>query len=195
MTDVVLETGRLRLRRFNSGDAASIFQLHNDPLVMRYINGGIPASREEIDAETLPLFMRDRADLLPGFWAAEDRESRRFLGWLSLRPEAANPLYLSLGYRFHQSVWGRGYATEGARALLALGFGDYGVQRVQATTYQDNLASRRVLEKLGMRCVRRFRYTQEELRNQDTATGSTELWDGVDLEYVLNRADASFDDR
>lgn len=61
---------------------------------------------------------------------------------------------------------------------------------VTATTYSENTASIRVMEKLGMRLKRRFRYSPEELAQQDTGGAAPgELWDGDDLEYVLEQAD------
>jgi RimJ/RimL family protein N-acetyltransferase len=62
----------------------------------------------------------------------------------------------SVGWRFRKASWGRGYATEAARALLDRGFRELGVRRVTATTMTVNVASRRVMEKLGMRFVRTF---------------------------------------
>jgi RimJ/RimL family protein N-acetyltransferase len=72
------------------------------------------------------------------------------LGWLSFQPAEGTPGEVNLGYRFRRDAWGKGYATEGARALVRKGSSELGVQRVVATTYEENLASRRVMEKLGM---------------------------------------------
>src|SRR5947209_11586627 len=103
---------------------------------------------------------------------------------------ASDPNDVALGYRLRRAVWGQGYATEGARALIRKGFTELGVQRVFATTYQDNFASRRVMEKAGLRLVRTYRMTVAEL----LATGtfhitSEDLWDGDDVEYALLKAD------
>src|SRR5947209_20105481 len=103
---------------------------------------------------------------------------------------ASDPNDVALGYRLRRAVWGQGYATEGARALIRKGFTELGVQRVFATTYQDNLASRRVMEKAGLKLVRTYRITLADL----LATGtfhitSEDLWDGDDVEYALLKAD------
>ena len=63
---------------------------------------------------------------------------------------------MELGYRLKASAWGRGYATEGARALVRKGFDELGVRRVWAETMAVNRASRRVMEKVGLRYVRTF---------------------------------------
>ena len=113
------------------------------------------------------------------------------MGWFSFRSkDAASPNDVALGFRLRRAVWGQGYATEGARALIRMGFTELGVQRVSATTYQDNLASRRVMEKAGLRLVRTYRITLADL----LATGtfhvpSEDLWDGDDVEYALLKAD------
>src|SRR5205823_5899186 len=59
-----------------------------------------------------------------------------------------------LGYRLRKSSWGKGYATEGSRALIRKGFTDLGVRRVYACAMAVNPASRRVMEKSGLRYVR-----------------------------------------
>jgi RimJ/RimL family protein N-acetyltransferase len=97
---------------------------------------------------------------------------------------------LDLGYRLRSSAWNRGYATEGARALIRKCLTDLGARRVLANTYQDNHASRRVMEKAGMRLIRTFRYTPEDIlagRTNHVTTG--DLWDGDDVEYAILRTD------
>ena len=74
--------------------------------------------------------------------------------------------------------------------MIDKGFPELGVQRVVATTYEENVASRRVMEKLGMVFKRAFRLTLDDIESSDTShTTSVEVWDGDDVEYVLERAD------
>ena len=188
-----LETERLVLRRFVEADLDHLYALDNDPEVMRYINGGTPTPRAIVERDILPVFMR-YDDRRPGFgfWAAVNRQAAggEWLGWFSLRPSEQAPDQVALGYRLRRAAWGRGYATEGARALIDVGFCEWGVRRVVATTYQDNLASRRVMEKLGMRLLRRFRITAEEIGQSDSYHAeSAEVWDGDDVEYAIERAE------
>src|SRR5207302_7574479 len=167
---VFLETERLVLRRFNEADVDHLVDLDSDPEVMRFLTGGTPTPREVIQNDILPAFLRSY-ERFPGFgvWAATEKASGEFLGWFSFRPkDAASPDNVALGYRLRQAVWGRGYATEGSRALIRKGFTELGVQRVFATTYQDNLASRRVMEKAGLTLVRTFRLSPTDLLAQDT---------------------------
>lgn len=156
--EVFLETERLVLRRFTMDDEELLMQLDNGPDVMLYINAGAPVPREEIVDETLPAFLSyyDRFAGY-GFWAAIEKQSGRFLGWFHFRPgDGAGPLEPELGYRLHRFAWNQGYATEGSRALIDKGFGEFGVERVYAETMAVHSGSWRVMEKAGMRHVRSF---------------------------------------
>jgi len=153
-----LETGRLRLRWFTAADLDDVYALHSDPAVMRYL--GRPATREDVRDTTLPRWFNlyDRHPGL-GYFAAIEKQSGMFLGWFLFRPplvEQPVPGEVELGYRLHEAVWGRGFATEGSIALVEKGFTELGVQRVVATTMTVNRGSRRVLEKAGLRYVRTF---------------------------------------
>lgn len=182
----LLETQRLRLRQFTPADAAHLYHLDNDPEVMRYINGGTPTPRSVIENEILPGFCR--YDRHFGVWAAEARETGELLGWFSLRPTPDSQTEAALGYRLNRAAWGNGYATEGVQALIDLGFSTWGLQRIVATTYEENRASRRVMEKAGMRLVRCFRLTPSDIQNADTFhTESVEVWDGDDVEYAIEK--------
>jgi len=187
---ILLTTDRLILRRFTEADAEPLYQLDNDPEVMRWINGGTPTPREVIEDDMLPGFCRyDEANPAYGFWAAIERRSGAFVGWLCYRRSGERLDEAILGYRFVRSFWGRGYATEGARALLRLGFVELGVRRVVASTYEHNAASRRVMEKLGMALVRCFRITPQDMMDSDTShSTSLEVWDGDEVEYAITRA-------
>jgi RimJ/RimL family protein N-acetyltransferase len=155
---VFLETDRLVLRRFTMADAASLVSLDADPDVMRFVTGGIPTSLEEIENEFLPAFLGyyQRYEGF-GFWAAIEKATGEFLGWFHFRPHAdAAPGEVELGYRLRKSAWGKGYATEGSRALIRKGFTEFGVRRVVAEAMAVNQASRRVMEKAGLSLVRTF---------------------------------------
>jgi RimJ/RimL family protein N-acetyltransferase len=192
MMQLFLETGRLILREFTADDADYLYDLDSDPEVMRFLTGGIPTSREVIQHTILPAFLRSYEPLVGfGVWAAIEKASGDFVGWFSFRPpEDGDPDNIGIGYRLRRAVWGKGYATEGVRSLIYKGFTELGVQRVFATTYQDNLASRRVMEKAGLRFVRSYRLTPEDLLAVDTFDGSSQdVWDGDDVEYALLKAD------
>jgi RimJ/RimL family protein N-acetyltransferase len=126
---IFLETERLVLRQFTEDDVDSLVELDGDPDVMRFINGGRPTPRQEIENDVLPTFL-DYYERFPGygFWAAVEKSAGRFVGWFHFRPaERAHPDEIELGYRLRKSAWGKGYATEGSRALIQKGFAELGV--------------------------------------------------------------------
>jgi RimJ/RimL family protein N-acetyltransferase len=167
------------LRQMTAADLDWLVRLHGDRRVMRYIDDGEPVPRAEIVARTLPCMLRDYDELPDGLghFAAVELATRKPLGWLALRPPSSVGLcppavtalcppastglgaaagVAELGYRILPEVWGRGYATEGARALIRHAFTDLGLTIVVATTMTMNVASRRVLEKAGLSLVRTF---------------------------------------
>ena len=159
MTDVFVETERLILRRLTDADVDNLTDLDSDPEVMFFINGGRPTPRDEIERDILPaLLSYYERDAGFGFWAAVERESGTFIGWFHLRPppEGGSPDEPELGYRLKRSAWGRGYATEGSRALIDKAFRELGARRVFAQTMAVNGASRRVMEKAGLAFARAF---------------------------------------
>jgi RimJ/RimL family protein N-acetyltransferase len=179
---VFLETERLALRRFTTADVDNLVSLDADPDVMRFVNGGKPTSREEIENKFLPAFLGYYQRYQEyGFWAAIERSTAEFLGWFHFRPrDPTAPEQAELGYRLRKSAWGKGYATEGSRALIRQGFTESGVQIVTAEAMAVNVASRRVMEKAGLTLVRTFH------QRRPGAAGSDEL---EVVEYALRKAD------
>jgi RimJ/RimL family protein N-acetyltransferase len=158
---IVLKTPRLVLRQFTEDDVDNLFNLNSDPEVMRYLTGGRPTPRDQIRDEIIPfhLGVYDRLDRL-GTWAAESTATGEFLGWFHFRPghDSDDITNIELGYRLRRSSWNKGYATEGSRALVSVGFTDLDVERVFALTMAINTGSRRVLEKCGLTLVRTIPY-------------------------------------
>jgi RimJ/RimL family protein N-acetyltransferase len=179
---VFLETERLVLRRFTGDDIDHLVELDSDPEVMRFINGGRPTPRDEIENDVLPGFLGYYERYAGyGFWAAVERSTGRFIGWFHFRPaKDAPPDEVELGYRLRRSAWHKGFATEGSRALIDNGFAELGVQRVVAFTMVVNVASRRVMEKAGLRFVRVFHQPWP-----DYIEGEEE----GDVEYALLRSE------
>jgi RimJ/RimL family protein N-acetyltransferase len=179
--EIFLETQRLALRRFTAEDVDILIELDSDPEVMRFITGGRPSSREEIETLIMPAFLGyDERFRGLGFWAAVEKSTGRFIGWFHLRPAEGAADDVELGYRLRRSVWGKGYATEGSRALIDKAFAEYGARRVFASTMVVNVASRRVMEKSGLRFVRIFHQPWP-----DRIEGEEE----GDVEYALLRSE------
>jgi RimJ/RimL family protein N-acetyltransferase len=177
---VILQTQRLTLRQFTEDDVDNLFDLNSDPEVMRYLTGGKPTPRAVLQDSVIPfhLAVYQRLDRL-GTWAAESTATGEFLGWFHFRPGPDEDVTnIDLGYRLRRSAWNLGYATEGSRSLIDMGFADLGVERVFAHTMTVNAASRRVLEKCGLRLVRTTPY-----EGSDPIEGSEE----GEVEYALTK--------
>jgi RimJ/RimL family protein N-acetyltransferase len=177
-----LETERLTLRRFTMDDLDNLVALDGDPEVMHFITGGRTTSREELETDFLPAFLTyyERFDGY-GFWAAIEKPTGDFLGWFHFRPPPDAPAdEPELGYRLRKTAWGKGYATEGSRALIHKGFTEFGVRRVTASTMSVNTASRGVMEKSGLSFVRTFFQDWP-----DVIEGA----EHGDVEYALTRED------
>ncbi|HQR24832.1 MAG TPA: GNAT family N-acetyltransferase [Steroidobacteraceae bacterium] len=165
---IVLETARLRLRRFTKDDVDHLVTLDSDPEVMRYVTYGAPTPRSTYEDVILPRWFQiyEQTPLL-GYWAAESTADGSFVGWFHLRPDRFDADEQELGYRFARSAWGRGYATEGSRAVIAHGFTRVGARRICARTLAANLRSRRVMEKCGLEFEQDFVYPEDVLQGRD----------------------------
>lgn len=144
----VLATPRLRLRPVTDADALALVALHSDAHVLRYWDA--PPWRDPANAQRFIAASRRMAEDGSGARLAIDRSSdATFLGWCSL--SRWNPVHRSaaLGYCLAEAAWGHGYATEAARGVLQWAFDTLDLNRVQAETDTRNVASARVLEKLG----------------------------------------------
>ncbi len=145
-----IETARLVLRRLQPSDMDDYYQaIYGDPDVMRTLPAQRPLSRAEFAAR-IPTLMIDHWTR-HGFgpWAVIHKADDQFIGHCGLRywPESSEVEVL---YALAKAYWGRGLATEGARASLRYGFAELRLDCIIAAAMVDNLASRRVLEKIGM---------------------------------------------
>ena len=155
MTDSVLETERLILRRPVEGDAELQFTLLNTPAVMKHV-GGVK-SLAEIEAKhekTRQCFEQDGF----GFMMMIERASGELVGHCGMKrvdnPLAPNPGDHEIGWLVREDRWRRGYASEAMRAVLEWAFFTHDAPLVVALTSERNLPSRSLMEKLGMaRCA------------------------------------------
>jgi RimJ/RimL family protein N-acetyltransferase len=152
MTDGALKlgTGRLILRKWRNSDRQPFARMNCDPLVMEHFPALL--SRQESNA------LVDRAEAhleQHGFgpWAAELRETNEFIGFVSLyipQFEASFTPCVEIGWRLAREHWGKGLATEGARALVRHAFEVQGLHELVSFTVPANLRSLRVMQRLGM---------------------------------------------
>jgi RimJ/RimL family protein N-acetyltransferase len=148
MPQHVLTTERLRLRPRTMADLDACVAMDLDPEVHRFVYGNRPDRREH--RAQLRARIASGWPAEGGIWVVEWQHAPGFLGWCGLFPlEHIGPI--EIGYRYVRSAWGRGVATEAGRAVLDHGFRALGFDPIVAVTHPANLASQRVLEKLGLR--------------------------------------------
>ncbi len=151
MIDVIpIETDRLILRAWRETDKAPFAELNADREVMRHFPR--PLSRPESDAlaDRVAAAMAERGW---GWFAVEVRGGEPFVGFVGLNvPSYALPCgpCVEVGWRLARTAWGRGYASEAARAALGIGFGTLGLDEIVSFTAVGNDRSRAVMERLGM---------------------------------------------
>ena len=143
----ILRTERLILREFGLSDAECFYRLNADPDVIKY-TGDLPFNSID-DAELFLANYNEYGKNGYGRWAVIDKESGSFIGWCGLKLNEEN--LIDLGFRFFKSVWGKGYATESARACLDYGFSKLNLKTIIARTMVNNIPSVKVLEKIGMK--------------------------------------------
>ncbi len=153
---------RLSYTLMTEQDADLLFQLDQDSEVMKYINGGKPTSREQIENVFLPR-MKSYTNQAEGWglWKVTVTQTTEFLGWILVRPMdyfSDQPQYqnLELGWRFNRQSWGKGYATEAAIALKQAIMLKGDVSEISAMAMPDNHASVKIMTNLGMHYVKTY---------------------------------------
>lgn len=148
-----IQTERLVLRPLDDADTDDLHRISNEPLVRRYLWDDEPVSRatiEEVIAQSVQSFSEDGLGLF-GVRLQGSEELVGFCGFVLLEGMEE----IELGYELEPDLWGRGIATEAARACLQYAFEEAGLRRVIAGADAPNVASLRVIEKLGMRPIGR----------------------------------------
>lgn len=163
MPNVHLETPRLTLRRLRADDLEMIAALNADAAVMRYIGTGAVRSREETRTGLQRSLRAPTIYPGLGMWLATEKPMDAFAG-LFMLAYIPNTVEVEVGYRLARHAWGRGLATEGARALLAHGFDTLGLNRIVGVTHPENFPSQRVLQKIGLSDAGLATYYGRQLR-------------------------------
>ena len=149
--DIIFETDRLVFRRFTEADAPLVLDLNSDPEVLKYLHE--PKLRDEGHAAEIitNIIIPQYAQQL-GRWATHIKLSGEFIGWcgLKFRPELNE---IDLGYRFKKSSWGKGFASEAAKQTLEYGFTNRKLPIIYGCADIYNIASWKVLEKIGMHFI------------------------------------------
>jgi RimJ/RimL family protein N-acetyltransferase len=153
----LLTTERLLLRPLSIDDLEWLVALRGDSDVMRYIGGEGAVSRERT-VERVDRYLACWAEHGFGMFGIRFRGADEAVGWAGIQPLEQTG-EIEVGYAFGRSTWGKGLATEAARAVVAWGFREHGLERIVAVASPENEASRHVMDKMGMTYEGlRFRY-------------------------------------
>ena len=148
-----LTTARLTLRPFAPGDVAAAFAFFGDPEVMRFSLHG-PHASQKLTEDFIAANAARQARLGFSIWAVVERDTGALIGMCGLAEFGHGVDGIELAYRLRRDRWGRGYATEAGRAVVAHAFGPLALDRLVAAVEPANTASIRVLEKCGFAFVR-----------------------------------------
>lgn len=158
------ETERLLCREFLSTDVDGLFELDSNPNVHRYL-GNNPVKTIDESYEWIREFHEQYHQYGIGRWAVILKETGEFIGWSGLRVDFnvnGHEQFYDLGFRFIERFWGKGYATESAKALVDFGFEELHIPIINAYTDFDNIGSRKVLESAGLKFINAFPYDGTE---------------------------------
>ncbi|WP_430613784.1 GNAT family N-acetyltransferase [Flavobacterium sp. JP2137] len=160
--NIELTTPRLLIRPATEKDVDGFFELDHNPEVHRFL-GNQPAQTREECLEMIRFIQDQYRDNGTGRLSVIERETQKFIGWAGLKliTDTVNGhrQYLDLGYRFVESSWGKGYATEAATAILDWAFSTGNTATIYAITHSENKASDRILRKLGFVYTNRFEHS------------------------------------
>jgi ribosomal-protein-alanine N-acetyltransferase len=145
-----LETERLRLRNLRPEDASDIFEYASDPEVTRHVRFVTHKTLEDT-AAFLQLTEKGQREGSTVVWAITLKATGKMIGTCGLLAIAREHRRAELGYALNRSYWGKGCASEAARAVVAHGFKAMNFNRIEAHVSPDHTPSQRVLEKCGMR--------------------------------------------
>jgi RimJ/RimL family protein N-acetyltransferase len=158
-----LRTERLLLRPWRAADHAPFAELNADPAVMEYFPSTLTRPESDALAERIALDIQWRGY---GLWAVELPDETPFIGFVGLSATEADMPFaqtIEVGWRLARAYWGRGLASEAARAALAYGFDELELDEIVALTAVGNVRSRRVMERLGMHCDPADDFTHPDL--------------------------------
>ena len=158
-------SARLSYRLMTADDAELLYQLDQDPEVMRFISDSVPSSRETIENVLVPRMQayinRDKGW---GIWQVNITETDEYIGWVLVRPmnffsDSPELDNLELGWRFCRSSWGKGYASEAAQHIKDALSVNSENKKFCAIADEKNLGSIGVMKNIGMSYVKKYLHT------------------------------------
>lgn len=152
ITNIELETDRLYMRHFKTEDLVEYSKIMGQDEVGKWLPRGRGYTKEEVKKflESISKHWQEKGY---GVWAVVEKESGNIIGHCGLNYVKQNN-EIEVLYGFGKDYWGLGYATEAAKAALAFGFEKVGLNRIVAFAKTDNIASRKVIEKIGLKYIK-----------------------------------------
>ena len=155
---IILETNRLYLREFIASDGFHFYHLNNDEDVIKYTGNKAFKSLEEA-----MIFIKNYSDYKRngyGRWAVCLKDTNEFIGWCGFKFEEVKA-EIDLGYRFYKKYWGKGFATESAKACVNYGFSKLDMNEIVGRATIENKTSIEVLKKCNFKFEKQFVYLNQ----------------------------------
>lgn len=157
---IITETERLIIRHYKEDDFAAFLDMNSNEEVMRYF----PKCLDEQGSREFFTKINTRIkESGKCFWAIELKENNEFIGFVGLSEPNFEEEFIpctEIGWRLRRKYWGRGYATEGAKACLEVGWKYYNLDEILAFAVKENIPSLNVMKKIGMHYVKNFMHPQ-----------------------------------
>lgn len=149
--NIIFQSPHLYFREFTKNDVQPLFELNSNPNVIKYVHEPAPTLENVTDIlfnSILPQYTLYKH----GRWAVHLKSNDEFIGWCGLKYIKEDD-EIDLGYRFKEEYWGNGYGYEAAKATIDYGFKNLKLKRIVATALPQNIASWKIMEKCGMKCI------------------------------------------
>ncbi|KNF08350.1 acetyltransferase, GNAT family [Gottschalkia purinilytica] len=159
---IYIETERLILRDWKQSDLEEFRKINSDEVVMEYFPKTL--SEQETDA-MYEAIQKEFEEYNYGLYAVEVKENKEFIGLIGFHRATFDSDFtpcVEIGWRLKKEAWGKGYATEGAKACLKYGFEQLGFEEIYSFTAKINTRSQNVMKKLGMNYVKDFNHPKVE---------------------------------
>jgi RimJ/RimL family protein N-acetyltransferase len=154
------ETENLILRRYAPTEREYLARLLKDEMVMKYVGNCRPLTDSEIDYLWHRIHEVNYVENKVGVWGIFGKKDSRYIGHAAIKPRPENDSEWEIVYYLLKEEWGRGYGKEAAQKLVRIGFDQFNLKTVYATVDEENTASIKILEKIGMSFLR-YEYDEQ----------------------------------
>ena len=163
---IYIETDRLILRDWKGSDLEPFRKLNSDEKVMKYFTNIL--SYEQTD-KFYNAIIKELRDCGFGLYAVEVKKNKEFIGFIGFHKATFSSDFtpcIEIGWRLKKEFWGRGYATEGAKACLSYGFKKLGLEEIYSFTSKINKPSENIMKKIGMNYMKDFNHPKIDSDNK-----------------------------